>query len=111
MDAKGKKKTRKVTTKEKSWEDATWRSQSWTADTVRFALAEAGDTMNDANFQTDIANNMISELQNHLVWATEVITGKDEDGNDVNLRDGPMSIQDQALHLRLDECIEKTDEM
>ena len=57
VDAKGKTKSRKIVTKEKHWEEAQWRSQSWTADTVRFALAEAGDTMNDANFQTDIANN------------------------------------------------------
>ena len=47
VDAKGKKKSRKIVTKEKNWEAAQWRSQSWTADTVRFALAEAGDTMND----------------------------------------------------------------
>ena len=57
VDAKGKTKSRKIVTKEKHWEEAQWRSQSWIADTVRFALAEAGDTMNDANFQTDIANN------------------------------------------------------
>merc|ERR1711865_700904 len=83
VDAKGKTKSRKIVTKEKHWEEAQWRSQSWTADTVRFALAEAGDTMNDANFQTDIANNMISELDHHLQWVTESITGFDEEGHEL----------------------------
>merc|ERR1711865_1243181 len=77
IDAKGKTKSRKIVTKEKHWEEAQWRSQSWTADTVRFALAEAGDTMNDANFQTDVANNMILELENQLEWVTVCVASKD----------------------------------
>ena len=112
VDSKGKEKTRKVTVKEQNWKEAAWKSQSWTADTVRFALAEAGDTMNDANFQTDIANNMINDFENHKNWVTSMITGMDEDGKAMEeLRTGPMSIQDKAMHLRLDECIAEADSM
>lgn len=109
----GKEKTRKVVVKEKNWKEASWKSQSWTADTVRFALAEAGDTMNDANFQTDIANNMIMELENQQLWIISMITGVEADGtkSKVELRDGEMSIQDKAMHLRLDECISEADTM
>jgi leucyl-tRNA synthetase len=117
VDSKGKEKTRKVVVKEKNWKEASWKSQSWTADTVRFALAEAGDTMNDANFQTDIANSMIKQLDDHKIWVTSMLTGVGpvkEDGTIEPmepLREGEMTIQDKAMHLRLDECILAADTM
>ena len=83
IDSKGKEKTKKVTEKSKSWKDASWKAQSWTADTVRFALAEAGDTRNDANFKTDVCNKMISELDTQLSFIKEIVDQEEIDYNGV----------------------------
>jgi len=92
---------------EKKWSDCEWQSQSWTTDTVRYALAVAGDTMNDANFESEVANGMILKLENELNWAEEVMSAA------YNLRDGveTMTIQDKLFLIRMDECIRETDNM
>ena len=105
VDSKGKKKFKSKTVVEKDWASATWKAQGWTADTVRFALAMAGDTMNDANFETDVANNLIIEFELALKWIQEVIADQ------ASLRTGDLSIQDKVMHIRMDECIREADSM
>ena len=42
------------------------------ADAVRMALADAGDLMDDANFEYSVANSAILRLTKELAWVTEV---------------------------------------
>merc|ERR1712232_101369 len=85
-----------------NWDAHEWRAQSWTTDTVRYALACAGDTMNDANFESDNANGAILTLENELEWMTKVlVTEKDQ----LRPADSKWTIQDQLFLIRMDECI------
>ncbi len=102
-EATGKTRKKKVEVTTKLWKDAKWRAQSWTVDTVRFALAKSGDTMNDANFETDIANKRIIDLENEMIWCAETL--ESESG----LRTGEFSIQDKVLQVNMDRCIEAAD--
>jgi len=92
---------------EKKWSDYEWRSQSWTTDSVRYALAVAGDTMSDANFESEVANGMILKLENELNWAEKVMSPA------FDLRGGEesMSIQDKLFLIRIDKCIRETNSM
>ncbi|XP_078443905.1 ATP binding/leucine-tRNA ligases/aminoacyl-tRNA ligase [Wolffia australiana] len=47
--------------------------EEYSADATRFALADAGDGMDDANFVTDTANAAILRLTKELTWMEEVI--------------------------------------
>merc|ERR1711871_222182 len=87
--------------------DGEWKSQSWCADTVRLALALAGDTMGDANFKSDIADKEILALQNELTWIQEQV----EMSSRGELRTGDLNIQDQVFHLAMDDCIQEADTM
>eukprot|EP00548_Thalassiothrix_antarctica_P005965 CAMPEP_0194147824 /NCGR_PEP_ID=MMETSP0152-20130528/28058_1 /TAXON_ID=1049557 /ORGANISM="Thalassiothrix antarctica, Strain L6-D1" /LENGTH=1261 /DNA_ID=CAMNT_0038848911 /DNA_START=123 /DNA_END=3908 /DNA_ORIENTATION=- len=89
----------------KNWDAHEWRAQSWTTDTVRYALSMAGDTMNDANFESDNANNAILTLENELDWTMRMCTDKEQ------LRTGDLTIQDQLFLIRMDECIMEADKM
>lgn len=60
--------------------------------------------MSDANFMTDVANNMILDLENQLDWINEMCSS-------TSLRTGDMSTHDKVLHLELDKCIASADEM
>ncbi len=41
------------------------------ADAMRWALADAGDGMDDANFETSTANAAILRMTKELAWAKE----------------------------------------
>jgi leucyl-tRNA synthetase family protein len=91
---------------EKNWRAHEWRSQSWTADTVRYALAAAGDTLSDANFESDVANGAIILLQNELDWADKMTSPE------TDLREGDdLTLQDKLFLIRMDECIREADAM
>ena len=47
--------------------------EEFSADATRFALADAGDGMDDANFVTDTANAAILRLTKELTWMEEVL--------------------------------------
>lgn len=55
------------------------------ADAMRVGLANAGDTMDDANFEHDTANQAVLRLYRQVEWAEEVCAGL------AGLRDGPAS--------------------
>jgi len=44
------------------------------ADGMRFALAEAGDTLDDPNFTTENADNAILRIHTFLEWAKEMVS-------------------------------------
>jgi leucyl-tRNA synthetase len=43
------------------------------SDAMRWALADAGDGMDDANFETSTANAAILRLTKELTWIEEVL--------------------------------------
>lgn len=47
--------------------------QEYGADAMRWALADAGDTMDDANFETTTANAAILRLTKELAWIEECL--------------------------------------
>lgn len=48
----------------------------YSADATRLALADAGDSVEDANFDRSVANNAILGLHNEEVWIKEVLVEK-----------------------------------
>lgn len=98
-----------VNVTEKKWSGYEWRSQSWTADTVRYALAVSGDTISDANFESELANAMILKLENELKWAEEVTTSPV--ASELRIGEESMTIQDKLFLIRMDECIREADSM
>jgi hypothetical protein len=43
------------------------------ADAVRMAMADAGDAIDDANFQSPVANSAILRITKELAWIQEVL--------------------------------------
>lgn len=59
--------------------------ERYSADGMRFALAYAGDSQEDANFTSEAADTAILKLFTQLEWATEMFSDK------ATLRDGPAT--------------------
>jgi leucyl-tRNA synthetase len=65
--------------------------EMYTADATRFACADAGDSLEDANFSRVVADNAIVSLVNEETWITDTLAAKD-------LRtDGEMNFMDKVL--------------
>lgn len=63
----------------------------FSADATRFACADAGDSLDDANFSRETADSTIVSLGNEDRWITETLASKD-------LRtDGEMNFMDKVL--------------
>ena len=55
----------------------------YSADAMRWALADAGDALDDANFETSTANAAILRLTKELAWMEEVLApGAGEGGEE-----------------------------
>ena len=78
--------------------------QEYSADATRFALADAGDSMEDANFDRAVANNSISYLFTELGLCKEIMTESAEG----KLRQGEMTFMDAAFNNELDYLIEQS---
>ncbi|VVT49893.1 uncharacterized protein SAPINGB_P002496 [Magnusiomyces paraingens] len=73
------------------------------ADASRIALADAGDSLEDANFDETNANAAILRLYNLKEWAVELVKDSDK------LRTGPKdSFFDKAFENEINELIEET---
>ncbi|VAH18178.1 unnamed protein product [Triticum turgidum subsp. durum] len=59
--------------------------KEYSSDATRFALADAGDGMDDANFVTETAKSAIMRLTKEIAWMEEVIAAQS------SLRSGPPS--------------------
>jgi leucyl-tRNA synthetase len=65
--------------------------EKYTADATRFACADAGDSMDDANFSRETADSAIVSLSNEETWITETLALTD-------LRtDGEVNFMDNVL--------------
>lgn len=77
--------------------------QKFGADASRIALADAGDTFEDANFDETNANAAILRLFNLKEWAEEILSDK------ASLRSGPKdSFFDKAFENEINQLIEET---
>lgn len=72
------------------------------SDASRIALADAGDTVEDANFDESNANAAILRLFNLKEWFEEIVKTKDQ------LRTGPYNFFDRAFDNEMNQLIEET---
>lgn len=79
--------------------------QEYSADAMRFALADAGDTNDDANFEHGTANMAILRLTKELAWIEEVMESLD------SMRDeAPTSFMDRAFDNEMNIAAAKAKE-
>lgn len=78
--------------------------EEFSADATRFALADAGDTMEDANFDRSVANQAIISLFIEEEWVKSVVA----DRKNGNLRNGDMMFMDSAFMNEIDYIIDLT---
>jgi leucyl-tRNA synthetase len=71
------------------------------ADAMRVALADAGDAMDDANFEHGVANGAILRLTRELEWATSVLPG----GAAEATRGGDATFFDRVFANAIDTAI------
>lgn len=73
------------------------------SDAMRIALADAGDTMDDANFEHTTANGAILRLTKELAWIEETLAAAD------TLRDEePSSFLDRVLDNEINIAVHRT---
>ncbi|KAJ1969176.1 cytosolic leucyl tRNA synthetase [Dispira parvispora] len=77
--------------------------QKYGADATRLTLADAGDSIEDANFEESVSNAAILRLYNLLEWMEEVVTQLD------TLRTGPLdSFHDRVFEQEMIQLIHQT---
>lgn len=76
----------------------------WGADATRFALADAGDGLDDANFERETADSAILRLTTEEEYLRETLAA----GAAGKLRGGPLSYADRVMAARLDSAITAT---
>lgn len=62
---------------------------------MRLALSDAGDTVEDSNFVTKMADAGLLRLYTYLEWVKEMIATKD------SLRTGPTNTTSDQIFIRL----------
>ncbi|KAF8201405.1 hypothetical protein BJ912DRAFT_500295 [Pholiota molesta] len=72
------------------------------ADATRLSLADAGDGLEDANFEEKTANANILRIHTLLAWCEEMV--KDQ----ANLRHGPRTYHDQVFEQEINDLINIT---
>ncbi|RDB19653.1 putative leucine--tRNA ligase, cytoplasmic [Hypsizygus marmoreus] len=72
------------------------------ADATRLSLADAGDGLEDANFEEKTANANILRIHTLLGWCEDMV--KDE----ANLRHGPRTYHDEVFEQEINELINVT---
>lgn len=77
--------------------------QKFGADATRIAIADAGDGVNDANFEEDVADNNILRLHNLREWCQEQVAGEStlRIGNADNFYD---KLFDNEMNCVVREC-------
>ena len=70
------------------------------ADATRFALADSGDGLDDANFVEKTADDAVLKLYTELEWLRETL-------NDENLRTGEYNWNDKVLDAELNLLVEQ----
>ena len=84
--------------------------ENYSADATRFACADAGDTLDDANFNRDTANAAIISLSNEAAWIKEVLLETDpaslRSGDDHNFMDKVLENETNRLVAATEACFE-----
>jgi len=76
----------------------------YSADATRFACADAGDSLDDANFNTETADNAILSLCNEENWIIETLKPTN------TLRTtGELNLMDRVLHNEIDRSVSSTE--
>jgi leucyl-tRNA synthetase len=78
--------------------------EEYSADATRFALADAGDTLEDANFDRSVANQAITYLYNEEEWILSVLA----ENTAGKLRDGELTFMDKTLLNELSYLVDAT---
>eukprot|EP01028_Stygiella_incarcerata_P009300 TRINITY_DN4376_c0_g1_i1.p1 TRINITY_DN4376_c0_g1~~TRINITY_DN4376_c0_g1_i1.p1 ORF type:complete len:1110 (-),score=325.02 TRINITY_DN4376_c0_g1_i1:211-3249(-) len=73
--------------------------EDFSADATRFALADAGDGLDDANFQIKTADGAILKLTKELTFFEETVAKMD------TLRTGELSFSDRAFAAEMDKAV------
>ncbi|KXS12038.1 leucine-tRNA ligase [Gonapodya prolifera JEL478] len=79
-------------------------SEEFGADATRFALADAGDMVDDANFQSTTANAAILRLYTQKDFCEEVV----EQARKGSLRTGPLNFADKVFQSDINKAIAAT---
>ncbi|BDA46666.1 Leucine-tRNA ligase, cytoplasmic [Coccomyxa sp. Obi] len=74
------------------------------ADAMRIALADAGDAMDDANFEHQTANGAILRLTKEIVWLEETLQAAAAG----DLRSGELNFADRVFKNEIDSAIQET---
>ncbi|EED94357.1 probable isoleucine-trna synthetase [Thalassiosira pseudonana CCMP1335] len=84
--------------------------ENYSADATRFACADAGDTLDDANFSRDTANTAIVSLSNEAAWIKEVLLDTDKStlrsGDELNFMDKVFENETNRLINETERCFE-----
>ncbi|KAF8694955.1 hypothetical protein HU200_038064 [Digitaria exilis] len=76
----------------------------YSSDATRFALADAGDGMDDANFVTETANSAVMRVTKEISWMEEVVAAES------NLRAGlPATYADHVFENEMNIAIKETE--
>ena len=78
--------------------------EEFTADATRFTLADAGDSLEDANFDRTVCNNAIS----YLFIEDEFCRTQLQEAADGKLRTGELTFMDECFNNEMDGLIEST---
>ena len=82
--------------------------ERWTPDGARFALADAGDSLDDANFDTATADNAIlrlfTEEECWNQWLADMAAGS------MRAADSPLTFHDRVMQARTADALAKADE-
>ncbi len=77
---------------------------TYTADGMRFALADAGDSLDDANFETSTATAALLRLYAQIKWTEGILAAKD------TMRSGPAdTFFDRVFASQINKAIVETD--
>ena len=76
----------------------------YSADAMRAALADAGDTLDDANFEHGVANGAVLRLTREVEWIASVLPG----GAAAQARAGDHTFADRAFDNALNTAIART---
>eukprot|EP00595_Chromulina_sp_UTEXLB2642_P000144 CAMPEP_0196761076 /NCGR_PEP_ID=MMETSP1095-20130614/182_1 /TAXON_ID=96789 ORGANISM="Chromulina nebulosa, Strain UTEXLB2642" /NCGR_SAMPLE_ID=MMETSP1095 /ASSEMBLY_ACC=CAM_ASM_000446 /LENGTH=963 /DNA_ID=CAMNT_0042110147 /DNA_START=335 /DNA_END=3226 /DNA_ORIENTATION=+ len=78
--------------------------EEFSADATRFALADSGDSLEDANFDRSVANQAITYLFVEEDWIKSII----EEKNTGKLRTGEKTFMDKTLSNEINFLVEST---
>lgn len=77
--------------------------EEYSVDATRFACADAGDSIEDANFSRETADTTIMSLVNEEMWITEALATE-------GMRDGDLNFMDQVIVNETNRAITLTAE-